>query len=181
MRKFLLPCLLGLFFSHAGQAAPVLLETPMHYTDDASVDPTIKADCQIEEMVARDVGKQLAEENKGEGTIDAKADQSNKTVLHLGISYVMGANGGGWTGPKAITVKPRLVENGKVIREGRMTRWSTGGVFAAFKGTCSILRRCSKQIAEDMVDWINDPNYDQDEKELPKGVAASAPAASVSK
>ncbi|BEV72479.1 MULTISPECIES: hypothetical protein [unclassified Paludibacterium] len=173
MKKILFPCVLALLLAQQSQAAGALLETPVRYTDDAGVVDSVKAECKIEDMLAKDVGAALADDHGGTGTIDAKADQSQQTVLRLRISFVMGVGGGGWTGPKAITVKPQLLENGKLTREGKLTRWSTGGAFAAFKGTCDILRRCSKQIAEDMVEWVKDPTYELDSEDPPKDASAA--------
>ncbi|TDR80405.1 hypothetical protein [Paludibacterium purpuratum] len=174
MKKTMLFSVAALLLAQQSQAAGVLLETPVQYTADAGVVDSVKASCKIEEMLAKDVGAALVDDNDKNGTIDANADHSGKTVLRMRISFVMGVGGGGWSGPKAITVKPQLFEDGKLVREGKLTRWSTGGPLAAFKGTCSILQRCTKQIAEDMVEWVKDPSYELDTEEPAKDAAASA-------
>ncbi|MBV8047709.1 MAG: hypothetical protein JO171_11180 [Paludibacterium sp.] len=176
MKKYLLAGAAALLLAPACFAGGAVLETPVAYTPDATVVDAVKAECKVEDMLAQDVGGALAKDNDGAGTIDAKADASGKTVLRLRISFVMGVLGGGWTGPKAITVKPQLFENGKMTREGKLTRWSTGGAFAAFKGTCDILKRCSKQIADDMVEWVKDPTYELDDQDPPKDTSAPVAA-----
>ena len=45
----------------------------------------------------------------------------------------------------------------KAIASFRAKRFSTGGAFGVFKGTCSIIGRCTKAIARDISDWLKHP------------------------
>jgi hypothetical protein len=56
-----------------------------------------------------------------------------------------------------MTVKGQLYENGKEADSFRAKRFSTGGMFAGFKGTCSIIGRCTKAIGEDIARWLEVP------------------------
>lgn len=157
---------------------PVVLETPVTYAPGAEVVERVKAECRIEDMLATRVGDILRRRNKGgTGTVATGADANGSQVLRLQISHVLGIGGGAWTGPKAITVNAELVEDGKVVRNTKVNRWSIGGFWGAFKGTCSILDRSAIVIAKDMARWVRDPSYVVKDEGPPKDAsAAEAPA-----
>jgi hypothetical protein len=56
-----------------------------------------------------------------------------------------------------MTVKGELYDRGKQIGSFRAKRYTTGGAFGAFKGTCSIIGRCTKTIGEDIARWLAAP------------------------
>ena len=159
----------------------VVLETPITYAPGAEVVERVKTECHIEDMLANHVGEVLRKRNKGSaGTIESGVDPSGAKVLKLQISHVLGIGGGAWTGPKAITVMADLVEDGKVVRHTKVNRWSVGGFWGAFKGTCSILDRSAIVIAKDMARWVRDPSYVVKDEGPPKETgetAASDPVA----
>lgn len=157
-------------------AGQVLLETPVTYAPDASVVDQIKNECHIEDMLTQHVGEALRRINKtGDGTIASQTDAGDAKILRLQITHVLGVGGGAWSGPKATTVSADLIEGGKVIRHTKINRWSVGGVWGAFKGSCSILDRTTIVISKDLSRWVRDPSYEIKEEALPK--EASAPAA----
>ncbi|WP_460527820.1 hypothetical protein [Chitinimonas naiadis] len=174
MKKLLLLAVLA----HAASALAadkVLLEAPVTYHANASVVDSVKTECKIEEMLTRDVGAALVKVNKGgNGTVASAAEAGDAAVLRLQISHVLGVGGGAWSGPKAITVYAELVENGKVTRSGRVNRWSTGGMWGGFKGTCSILDRCSKALGADLSKWVVDPSFKLEEIPAPTEKIAEA-------
>ena len=46
---------------------------------------------------------------------------------------------------------------GKTVSRFRAKRYSTGGAFAGFKGTCSIIGRCARAVGRDIAAWLEDP------------------------
>ncbi|SAK55300.1 hypothetical protein AWB76_02149 [Caballeronia temeraria] len=111
----------------------------------------------------------------GDGTIASQTDAGDAKILRLQITHVLGIGGGAWTGPKATTVSADLIENGKVARHAKINRWSVGGVWGAFKGSCSILDRTAIVISKDLGRWVRDPSYQIKEEAPPN--EASAPTA----
>ncbi len=78
--------------------------------------------------------------------------------MDLAITQLHMPGGGGWSGPKWLEVTGTLHEgNGDIVASFRAKRFSTGGAFAAYKGTCRILRRCTQAIAVDIADWLKNP------------------------
>lgn len=78
-------------------------------------------------------------------------------ILYLEITHVLGTGGGSWSGPKSVTVEGILKENGEVIGSFTGARYSTGGAFGGFKGTCGILGRCIKALGKDIATWLKNP------------------------
>ncbi|MGF6780652.1 hypothetical protein [Paraburkholderia sp. GAS334] len=157
-------------------ASPILLETPVTYAPEASVVEQVKTECKIENMLTDHVGGVLSKLNKtGDGTIASQSEANGAEILRLQITHVLGVGGGAWSGPKAITVTADLVEDGNVVRHTKINRWSMGGFFGGFKGTCSILDRSAVAISKDLSRWVRDPSYEIKEEAPPK--EASAPTA----
>ncbi|SDD46278.1 hypothetical protein SAMN05216345_109130 [Cupriavidus sp. YR651] len=174
---------IGLCLSSASAlaASQVVLETPVTYAAGAGVVEQVKTECHIEDILANRVGEVLRKRNKGgAATIEADANPNGAQVLRLKITHVLGIGGGAWTGPKAITVVAELLEDGKITRQTKVNRWSVGGFWGAFKGTCSILDRSAIFISKDMARWIKDPSYVVKDEGPPKEATASEPPASES-
>ncbi|HZX33579.1 MAG TPA: hypothetical protein VFF03_19665 [Rhodocyclaceae bacterium] len=173
MKKILLAPLLAHAIA-ASAATSTRLETPVTYHPNAGVVESVRSECQLEDMLATRVGNALRRINSGgNGTIEAGTDPADSQVIRLQITHVLGIGGGAWTGPKAITVSAELLENGKVLRQTKINRWTTGGVFGAFKGTCSILERSADAIGKDLVRWARNPSYKIVDEPPPKEASAS--------
>jgi hypothetical protein len=84
-------------------------------------------------------------------SVDPKAD-GKVLVVHI-TSAVSGGNN--WIGhSKAMSAKAELFENGQPQGFVNFTRDSGGGFGAAFKGSCSVLGRCSKALGKDIAEWL---------------------------
>lgn len=59
-----------------------------------------------------------------------------------------------------MTVHGELRENGEITGTFTATRYSTGGAFGGFRGTCSILGRCVKTLGSDIAKWLKRPTMD---------------------
>lgn len=139
-------------------AGKVLLETPVTYAANASVVQKVKDECHLEDSLVKYIGEALAKENGSEGTAASGAAPADAGVLRVRITHVLGVGGGAWTGPKAITVSAELLENNKVKRQTSVNRWTTGGMWSGFKGTCTILERSAAAIGKDLGRWSFDPS-----------------------
>jgi hypothetical protein len=147
MKKFAFAALLAA--CAAAHADGVKLLTPVSYAAESSVVPKVREACKLEERLTADVGGQLA------GTTDSTQGE----VVRVSIVDVMGVGGGGWTGPKAISLRVELLKDGKVQRSTHLTRTTTGGAFGGFKGTCSMLERDSSVLGKDVAKWVASGEY----------------------
>jgi hypothetical protein len=78
-------------------------------------------------------------------------------VLTIEIVNVHGTGGGAYSGAKSVVIEGTLQENGKVIGTFEGSRYSGGGFWGGFKGTCSILGRCVKALGNDVAIWMENP------------------------
>ena len=62
-----------------------------------------------------------------------------------------------WTGAKSLTISGRLKEKGRTVARFTAGRYTGGGAFGAYKGTCSLLGRVAKRIGKDVALWLKDP------------------------
>ena len=127
----------------------VMLLKPVSYAAESSVVPKVREACKIEERFTTDVGDALG------GTTESSAGR----VVRVSIVDVMGVGGGAWSGPKAISLRVELLNNGKVERSARLTRTTTGGPLGGFKGTCAMLERDSGVLGKDVAKWVASDSY----------------------
>lgn len=141
----------------AGMAAGTLnIQKSAPYEKDLPVPAAVRAECALDAKVPEFV------EEAAKGQFDTinmvdKAGGSGRS-LSMKITGITGTGGGAWSGPKHITVDGTLTENGKPIGSFKATRYSGGGAFGGYKGTCAILGRCAKAIGKDVANWLEQPS-----------------------
>ena len=89
--------------------------------------------------------------------VKVSEDSKQGKYLRMAITEVFAPGGGAWSGPKWMTVTGTLVENDQAIASFGAKRYSSGGAFGGYKGTCSIIGRCTKAIAQDIAAWLKSP------------------------
>ncbi|MDJ0851026.1 MAG: hypothetical protein QNK04_21860 [Myxococcota bacterium] len=143
--------LASMLFALPVAAAEVKVRSPVPYADGAKVRDAVRQQCELGEKVA----SFLAESNGDVKLVESAGRKGS--VLHLEITQVHASGGGVWSGPKWMTVMGTLKKNGKTVSRFRAKRYSTGGVFGGFKGTCSIIGRCARAIGQDIGAWLQNP------------------------
>ena len=138
----------------AAAAEVVKIQRSIPFSDTAQVPPAVKAQCQLQTKVPEFVSQAAGGSVQ---LVDGALDRNVGRVLEMQISEVHSPGGGAFSGPKWMEVKGVLYERGKQIGSFRARRVTTGGAFAVFKNTCSIIGRCSKAIGEDIAAWLAAP------------------------
>jgi hypothetical protein len=54
-------------------------------------------------------------------------------------------------------IKGSLSQRGKMLGDFKARRYSGGGMFGGYKGTCAILGRCVKTLGRDVAEWLAHP------------------------
>lgn len=149
---------LTLMTSGTASAASIKVGATTPFSETGMVKDSVKNECQLETKLPEFV-KEYADSYGIEVELTEKSPgkKSKGKVLVLEITGTEGAGGGAWSGAKSVTVKGELFENGKSIGNFMASRYSTGGAFAGFKGTCSIMGRCVKTIGKDIATWLQNP------------------------
>ncbi len=144
--------------AHAEDDAITVI-SPVPFAEGSGATGAVKSDCTLETRLP----KFIESASKRGVKVSIGADPGENAagrVLYLEFANVHGPGGGAWSGPKLVTVHGTLKENGEVVGTFVATRYSTGGAFGGYKGTCSILGRCIKAIGKDVAAWLRNPTMD---------------------
>jgi hypothetical protein len=133
-------------------AGGVKVPNPVPFGAEADVREAVRNECQLGEKVASFIAQfgddiELVSGHPGK----------NGRVLDVKISHVFAPGGGAFSGPKWMELEGTLKQDGKRVASFRAKRFTTGGAFAGFKGTCSIIGRCTKALGKDVAEWLKNP------------------------
>jgi hypothetical protein len=150
-----------LFFAaiSIAQADTFTVPTDVPFASGVDVTDAVRNECTLQTRLPQFIAEGA---EKGVDVVlgDAPAENATGKVLQLEFTNILGFGGGAWSGPKSVTVSGKLYENGQLIGSFVASRYSTGGAFAGFKGTCSILGRCVKTLGTDIARWLKKPAMD---------------------
>jgi hypothetical protein len=138
----------------AAAADTTKLARSIPFAANASVPAAVREQCSLQTKVPEFI--QQAGGSSVE-LVDGALNRKAGRVLEMEITEVHAPGGGGFSGPKWMTVKGELYDKGKQIGSFRAKRYSTGGAFGGFKGTCAIIGRCTKAIGSDIASWLSAP------------------------
>jgi hypothetical protein len=138
-------------------AEEILLNAKTPFAEHAQVREAVRSDCQLETKLPAFI-KKFADSNDIQVALQTEPFDTNKgKVLLLEITNVYAQGGGAWSGSKAMSIAGKLYDNGNMIGDFTAMRYSGGGFFGGFKGTCSIIGRCSKTLGKDVANWLSNP------------------------
>jgi len=139
----------------AGSEGAIKIPRIVPYSSEASVSENVRRECT-------DLGTKLAaslHQYAGKyGVPTVVVDESGPTALgrvfHVEITNVFSAGNAFIGHRKSMAARGELFEDG--VSKGRVdfTRDSGGGFGAGFKGSCSVLGRCTKTLGNDFAKWL---------------------------
>lgn len=146
-------------FASVAEDAVYNVVSPVPFANDSGATGKVKAECTLETRLPQFIAEAA---RRGVDVIVGPAPEEGAAgkFLYIEFIHVLGAGGGAWSGPKSVTVTGELIENGEVIGSFTASRYSTGGAFGGYKGTCSILGRCIKAMGKDIAAWLRSPTMD---------------------
>lgn len=134
----------------------ILVINPITFKQDAYIRDAVKQECNLPSKLTQFI-EQNAASQYAEILKDSNSTANNAQVLHVEIEQVQGGGGGAWSGAKVVLVKGSLTKNGKKLGDFVARRYSGGGMFGAYKGTCAILGRCVRTLGKDIAIWLQNP------------------------
>ena len=138
-------------------AGNITISKQAPYVQGMSVPDAVRAECNLPNRVTEFV-KEYADKSYDKVTLaDNVSANTPGQALSMKIVGITGTGGGAWSGAKHVTVEGTLWENGKVKGTFTAMRYSGGGAFGGYKGTCAILGRCVKSIGKDVGEWLLAP------------------------
>lgn len=126
------------------------------FAKGAYIRDAVRNECHLPDKLAHFVEQYSADQYAGTIT-DASVAPADAQILSIEIESATGGGGGAWSGGKAVMINVKLTQNGKQLGDFKGRRFSGGGAFATFKGTCSILGRCVKALGRDVSEWLQHP------------------------
>ncbi|SFN55046.1 hypothetical protein SAMN05216289_13010 [Dokdonella immobilis] len=142
-------------------ADPLVIPRPVPYADDAVIAGKIKKECQIQEQLADYIEEYAREDHRLEVRFaDSVQAQAAGLVLDVHIKDAV-SEGNPFIGHrKSTTVIGKLYRDGELIGSFTGRRNSMGGMFAGYKGSCSVLGRTVRALGEDIAKWLAAPSMD---------------------
>ena len=134
----------------------ILVIKPISFNNDNHIRDAVKNECNLNGKLIQFIEKNAASHYSNILT-DIKSTPTNAQVLTIEIEQVQGGSGGAWSGGKSVLINGTLTQKGKELGNFKARRYSGGGVFAAYKGTCAILGRCVKTLGKDVAKWLSNP------------------------
>lgn len=144
---------------HEYTGPEVMVSVPVQYSDGAKVSDMVKNECFIEKDLPAHI-KRYADEEGFPLSLVTKDQQDKGRVLVLEITQVRAPAGGVWTGPKSLTVKGKLFDDGKLTGSFKDWRWAAGNTTVGIYGNCIILDKAVKIISKDIVGYLAKPTMD---------------------
>ncbi len=140
----------------ASTGVGTLVIKPITFKNDSYIRDAVKQECMLEEKLSQFI-KENAAGQYAAIVSNANSAPADAQVLAVEIAEVQGTGGGAWSGAKMVLITGSLTKNGQVLGTFKARRYSSGGMFAAYKGTCAILGRCVKTLGHDVAEWLSHP------------------------
>ena len=129
-------------------AEPIAVLVPVAYAVRAVVPVNVKAECHIENKVADDLAQALASDGLG----GVATTSTSGRVLQATIERVIAQPGGGWSGPKTLSLTVQLLQDGQVVRTLHPS--VTTKSLNPLSRTCASIDRASEKSSAQVVKWI---------------------------
>lgn len=137
---------------------PIAVQKSISFADEADVRKAVKSECELQTKTPQFVEQFGRQNGLNIQLVEDLEESSIDKKFHIEITGIFAPAGGGFSGPKWMKAKGTLIENGREVASVKSRRNTTGGYFAAYKGTCDIVGRCSEAIGEDFALWLKDPD-----------------------
>ena len=128
----------------------VLVPSSIPYQKEDTANESIRRECTWNTTMPQYLAK------KSDGRVEVAVkniDTANDKKLMLVATHLHAIGGGGWTGPKWLSLEGKLFEKGKLIGNFEARRQTIRGSFK----TCGTLESLSEEIGDDILEWLNNP------------------------
>jgi len=151
-----LSCLLAASIANAGAEDAIQIPSDVPFTSEATVAENIRNECTtLGSRLAKSLEQFAAKYGVPTIVVDAADPNAPGRVLVLEITNVF-SGGNAFIGHrKSMAARGELFEDGVSKGKVDFSRDSGGGFGAGFKGSCSVLARCSKTLGNDSK-WLKE-------------------------
>jgi hypothetical protein len=132
----------------------LLVLLPPAFDPAARVAGSVGLECNVDRLVGDAVLQKLGQRFAAVEQIQREEKAGGDRFVRLTILNAHGLGGGQWTGPKGISLRVELLQNGKPVSSNVFLRNSRGGILGPVAGICMIMERIASQLGEDVTRWI---------------------------
>lgn len=148
---FLSPILL---LCATAQAETFTIPAEVPFAEGIQLRDAVKTECRLQTRLP-----EYIEDEAGRSVdiviSDGPIDEAAGKALRMEFTYVLAPGGGGFSGPKSVTVRGELWEDGEMIGSFVATRATVRG-----SRTCTMLNHCIETIGADIARWLENPSMD---------------------
>lgn len=157
MRNLLI--LFAIFLSKATPAQErYYVQVPAKYDSETSARQGIRDECALDTLLGNYVLQSVSQRFPGSMPRPDSGLPVDAKVLNLTILKAHGHGGGGWSGPKSVTLKAEVFQNGQVTQFLVKQVSSRGGMWGSMSGTCPIFDRVAQAMGKHVVRWLIKPS-----------------------
>lgn len=173
----------GLVATASWPAGAVLqIQSPALLAPDAPFVESVRKECDLERMIGNHVvrgAQELVADVRGVTEVTRAAGEPYARVT---ILSQIGVGGGGWSGPKSISIRVDVLEGTRIVASRKFRDNALRG--SPFSGTCRMMNNIGDTLGNEAGEWLSQvADFDQAQPLLTKGVgsrkhAKPVPAAS---
>jgi len=143
-------------------AQTVTVPRSVPYAAGSDVAGNVKRECELDVKLA-DFIQQFASERKIAVSLAGETSPATPgRVLVLEIRDAQSSGNAFLGHHKSTSVRGQYFEDAKLVGSFSDRRDSMGGLFAGFKGSCSVLGRTVREIGKDIAEWMVSPRLNAD-------------------
>ncbi len=135
----------------------VVIQNVTPYQEGHRIAKNIREECTIDSQLPQFIVEYGTEKGIEINAVDTVTKDSAESVLIVEITDAV-SRGNAFVGHRKFTeIEGTLFNKGKKVASFRGSRVSGGGMFAGFKGSCSVLGRTVKALGSDVSAWLQNP------------------------
>jgi len=136
---------------------PIKVATVAPYQDESRIPDKILNECgELGGKLGRFVNEYATKYDVITTQVDQLDPKSGGRVLVVEITDAISAGNAFIGHRKSMSARAELFENGVSQGSVDFTRNSGGGFAGGYKGSCSVLGRCTKALGKDIAEWLRD-------------------------
>jgi len=127
------------------------------YKKGAMIAANIKKECTLNTQLSEFISSHGSEYNIAVNRVPKLTKKTKGQYLVVEIVDAI-STGNAFLGHRKFTkIKGELFESGKRVASFTAARFSGGGFFGAYKGSCSVLERTVDTLGRDVATWLRSP------------------------
>lgn len=131
----------------------IFVQVPAAYDPNAWAARQIRDQCGLANLVGNQVLAQM-QKRLPQASAAPERVEGDARVVRLTILSIFGIGGGGWTGPKGLTVRAELARGGEILGFTERREESRGGILGPVTGTCGIFEGIAETLGGEISEWV---------------------------